>query len=110
MLEAAFNKSLPINYFTEVNARVLRIYLCESYRGVAIVTKEYVELYEGVVAGITVSNEQHGVSSLQLPYLDKFAVAPSAQGDRSSLFYILLLSLDREDKISTRSFMRITIC
>jgi acetylglutamate synthase len=71
LLEEAFKHTLPDSYFTTLAPRLKRIYLCESYRGVAIVTDEMV----GAGAGrIDAAQPQ--------PYLDKFAVSPSAQGDK----------------------------
>jgi acetylglutamate synthase len=60
LLEDAFGKTLPDDYFDKLAAHLHRIYLCESYRGVAIFTRGH----DGI------------------PYLDKFGVLSSAQGDR----------------------------
>lgn len=56
LLEECFGKKLKASYFDE--RRPVAIYLAESYRATAILTLE------------------HGV-----PYLDKFAVTPEAQGE-----------------------------
>jgi acetylglutamate synthase len=60
LLEDAFGKELPSDYFETIESSLHRIYLCESYRGVAIFTRGH----EGI------------------PYLDKFGVLTSVQGDR----------------------------
>ncbi|RYG44767.1 hypothetical protein EON67_11380, partial [archaeon] len=69
LVESAFRATLPDSYFASLMAevapgqrRLRRLFLSENYRGVAIVTEE---------AGLP------GVA-----YLDKFAVAPAAQGDK----------------------------
>lgn len=79
LVAEAFGATLPSQYFASLlsaplgetqpagpaapgGRRLRRVYLSEGYRGVAIVTEE---------AGLP------GV-----PYLDKFAVSPSAQGDK----------------------------
>jgi bifunctional N-acetylglutamate synthase/kinase len=67
LIENAFNATLPKDYFArlisgEDGRKLRRIYVSEGYRAVAVVTEE---------AGLP------GVA-----YLDKFAVVPSAQGDR----------------------------
>ncbi|KAA0147399.1 hypothetical protein FNF31_07601 [Cafeteria roenbergensis] len=59
LLEQAFGKRLPDGYFDDRAQRLRSIYASESMRGAAIVTTE-----DGIA------------------YLDKFAVSPSAQGDK----------------------------
>lgn len=59
LLEEAFKAKLPENYFDKIKPDLRAIYLCESGRGVAIVT-----------------------TRVGVAYLDKFAVSPNAQGDK----------------------------
>lgn len=71
LLEGAFGAKLPEGYLTGLasSGRLRRLYLSESYRGCAVVTTEGVDSGPGGALG--------GVG-----YLDKFAVDPSAQGDK----------------------------
>lgn len=60
LLEECFGRTLAPDYFT--SKQPYRIYLAESYRATAILTLEQVGAHE-------------------VPYLDKFAVTPEAQGE-----------------------------
>jgi acetylglutamate kinase len=62
LLEASFRAKLPASYFSDLSKRLHCVLLAESGRGAAIVTRE---------AGL-----------IDVPYLDKFAVHPSAQGEQ----------------------------
>jgi acetylglutamate synthase len=83
LLEEAFKATLPDSYFESLAPRLKRIYLCESYRGVAIVTAEPAgaETTAEVAPGVY-RHYMTGPGRQELPYLDKFAVSPSAQGDK----------------------------
>lgn len=64
LLEDSFDRRLDHDYFT---AKVpFQIYLADSYRAIAVLTRERVE-----VNGVTI----------EIPYLDKFAVTSEAQGE-----------------------------
>ena len=64
LLESSFGRKLDHDYFT--SKVPFQIYLADSYRAVAVLTSEPVE-----VNGVT----------LDIPYLDKFAVTQEAQGE-----------------------------
>jgi acetylglutamate kinase len=67
LLSAAFGAPLPENYLESLAAsgRLKRIYVTEEYRGVAVLLHAEAQLMSPSVS-----------------YLDKFAVDPSAQGDK----------------------------
>ena len=64
LLETAFNGRLHSAYLDQLQPNIHRIYLTESYRTVAIITKD--------------ASDPNAV-----PYLDKFAVAKTSQGEGS---------------------------
>lgn len=64
LLEECFGRRLDDGYFTTKDA--YRVYLAESFRATAILTREHVS-----VAGVP----------RDIPYLDKFAVTVEAQGE-----------------------------
>jgi acetylglutamate kinase len=64
LLEASFGRRLDHDYFT--SKVPYRIYLADSYRAIAVLTRERVEA--------------NGVE-IEIPYLDKFAVTQEAQGE-----------------------------
>ena len=64
LLETAFNGRLHPAYLDQLQPNIHRIYLTESYRAVAIITKD--------------ASDPNAV-----PYLDKFAVAKSSQSEGS---------------------------
>ena len=84
LVESAFGAELPPSFFQDLvsSGRLRRVYLSEDYRAAAIVTSE---------PGLP------GVS-----YLDKFATAPSAQGDKlgEALWRVMA---DRESQLYWRS-------
>jgi bifunctional N-acetylglutamate synthase/kinase len=67
LLGAAFGAPLPVNYLESLAAsgRLKRIYVTEEYRGAAVLLHAEAQLMSPSVS-----------------YLDKFAVDPSAQGDK----------------------------
>jgi bifunctional N-acetylglutamate synthase/kinase len=64
LLEDSFGQRLDHDYFT--NKVPSQIYLADSYRAIAVLTRERVEA--------------NGVA-IEIPYLDKFAVTQEAQGE-----------------------------
>lgn len=71
LIEESFNGRLePRDYLDQISSKIHRVYLSESYRAVAIVTKE---------------------NATAIPYLDKFAVARLSQseGTGNNLWQIL---------------------
>lgn len=67
LLEDSFGRRLSHDYFT--SKIPARIYLADSYRATAVLTREHV-----------VANGPNGVT-VDVPYLDKFAVTQEAQGE-----------------------------
>lgn len=61
LIEEAFGQRLPPVYLDKLRSRMRCVYMSESKRGAAVVTNE---------------------GPHNLPYLDKFAVSPSSQGDK----------------------------
>jgi len=59
LIEQAFGSQLPAHYWQEIAGQLRCVYVCATGRGLAVILRK------------------KGVS-----YLDKFAVAPSAQGDK----------------------------
>jgi len=96
LISAAFGAPLPEGYLEGLAAsgRLDRIYLSEGYRGAAVVLHA-----PEVDAGGGVSNNNDSGS---VAYLDKFAVHPSAQGDK--LGEVLWRAMtQREHKLFWRS-------
>lgn len=69
LLETSFGRPLVSDYFEKKDFH--RIYVTESYRGTAIITREGADFDGDGAAGV----------SAEIPYLDKFAVTQKAQGD-----------------------------
>jgi len=96
LISAAFGAPLPEGYLEGMAAagRIDRIYLSEGYRGAAVVLHAPPE----IVAGTSAAAQAAG----PINYLDKFAVDPSAQGDK--LGEVLWRAMtQREHKLYWRS-------
>lgn len=91
LLEEAFGKKLPEAYFESISPKLLKIYASATLRGAAIVTKEGSETFtrplgsESCFHRLVITSSRYLtflVYGAGFPYLDKFAVSPSAQGDK----------------------------
>jgi acetylglutamate synthase len=96
LISAAFGASLPEGYLEGLaaNGRIDRIYVSEGYRGAAVVLHAPPE--------ISLNTSASAQAAGPINYLDKFAVDPSAQGDK--LGEVLWRAMtQREHKLYWRS-------